>query len=424
MKRNRCPGNPVWRWWRALGVSVFLLTASLSAQTTEEAEISASQRTTISAVVDQALTTKVFDDKFLPETVKIIASAAELENRSQLEKLEALVAPWLPERVKGIEQLVRCMKQECLPSDVWRETRQAALLLTLINNIESRAIEDFGREHASALISILTQLLVTEGKFKLPMLLRLQILSDLVEFADNHSDSELAHAASEQMIKLMPSIAGSVRGRGFGEKSYASEIFNSQIAALHIYILFYQSTAERSWLERAQQIARILSAELLEPTGGSVQAKKEHINDAVTLAPLLLTVHHYTGNDEYREAAEGILRQVAPGGQSLGAGTAADLLRTANRLSNQPLHITIVGRKLDPDALLLFNAARKIKSSYKRLEWWDEGEGKMPNPDVRFPSLKRSAAFVCAEKRCSMPIFEPQDIERRITEFRASKSAP
>ena len=44
-------------------------------------------------------------------------------------------------------------------------------------------------------------------------------------------------------------------------------------------------------------------------------------------------------------------------------------------------------------------------SFYKRLEWWDTREGKLPNPDVQYPSVPRAAAYVCTERTCSAPIF-------------------
>jgi hypothetical protein len=47
---------------------------------------------------------------------------------------------------------------------------------------------------------------------------------------------------------------------------------------------------------------------------------------------------------------------------------------------------------------------------YKRVEWWDRSEGPLPNPDVAYPELGRAAAFVCAEGRCSRPLFSVEDL--------------
>lgn len=198
------------------------------------------------------------------------------------------------------------------------------------------------------------------------------------------------------------------------------ELIGSQLAALDIYITLYQSTAEPTWLERAQQIARTVISELLELKEGALRWKEGFRLPATEFAPLLLSLFHYTGADDYRAAATAIVTQAAGDISELSPGQAADVLRAADRLEGAPLHITVVGRKSDADALELFDAARKIKHLFKRLEWWDQGEGKMPNPDMRFPSLKRSAAFVCIQRRCSMPIFNASDIARTIKEFTGS----
>jgi hypothetical protein len=45
-----------------------------------------------------------------------------------------------------------------------------------------------------------------------------------------------------------------------------------------------------------------------------------------------------------------------------------------------------------------------------QIEWWDRAEAALPNPKVRYPRLKRAAAFACTSSACSMPIYEPSDI--------------
>jgi uncharacterized protein len=34
----------------------------------------------------------------------------------------------------------------------------------------------------------------------------------------------------------------------------------------------------------------------------------------------------------------------------------------------------------------------------------------LPNADVEYPKLRRAAAFVCTERQCSTPIFQPEGI--------------
>jgi uncharacterized protein YyaL (SSP411 family) len=64
-------------------------------------------------------------------------------------------------------------------------------------------------------------------------------------------------------------------------------------------------------------------------------------------------------------------------------------------------------------ARALFQAALRYPASYKRVEWWDTREGKLPNPDVQYPQLAKPAAFVCTDRTCSPPMFNPADIQAK-----------
>jgi uncharacterized protein YyaL (SSP411 family) len=70
----------------------------------------------------------------------------------------------------------------------------------------------------------------------------------------------------------------------------------------------------------------------------------------------------------------------------------------------------------------MFQAVLRVPGSYKRLEWWDRGEGPLPNPDVEYPPLKRAAAFVCTNRRCSVPLYKPEDVAQFLAESRAAAS--
>jgi len=96
--------------------------------------------------------------------------------------------------------------------------------------------------------------------------------------------------------------------------------------------------------------------------------------------------------------------------------TEAGLLLLDRELSRDPVHLTVVGAKGDADAAALFQAALRVPGTYKRLEWWDRAEGALPNADVEYPKLRRAAAFVCTERRCSVPLYRADDIATFLTE--------
>ena len=83
--------------------------------------------------------------------------------------------------------------------------------------------------------------------------------------------------------------------------------------------------------------------------------------------------------------------------------TESGILLTDTELANDPVHLTIVGRKDDPSARALFDSALRYPSGYRRIEWWDRREGPLPNSDVQYPELSKAAAFVCTSGVCSLP---------------------
>ena len=83
-------------------------------------------------------------------------------------------------------------------------------------------------------------------------------------------------------------------------------------------------------------------------------------------------------------------------------------------IGSEPLHLTVVGHKDDPAAQNLFQVAQRYPSGYKRLEWWDVREGRLPNPDVQYPELKQAAAYICTSHTCSPPIFDPEKLSGRV----------
>ena len=91
------------------------------------------------------------------------------------------------------------------------------------------------------------------------------------------------------------------------------------------------------------------------------------------------------------------------------------ILLTALELSKDPAHFTIIGSKDDPVAGDLYDIAVTEPGWYKRIEWWDLGEGPLPNPDVQYPTFDKAAAFVCTDGRCSVPAFAPDQYHELIS---------
>ena len=73
--------------------------------------------------------------------------------------------------------------------------------------------------------------------------------------------------------------------------------------------------------------------------------------------------------------------------------------------------------KDDPKAQALHAFARALPARYKRLEWLDLREGKLPNPDVEYPDLGEPAAFACSNRICSFPSFNAEELQATVKQM-------
>jgi len=149
------------------------------------------------------------------------------------------------------------------------------------------------------------------------------------------------------------------------------------------------------------------------PTDRAYQAHPQR-NENVAVARAANLLFHSTGNTKYRSMSDAAMRYLvaAPVATRL---PVASILLTDYEVGRPPLHLTVVGAKDDPGAKALFRAAMEYPSLYKRLEWWDAREGKLPNPDVQYPSVPRAVAYVCTERTCSAPMFKAQEVLGKVS---------
>jgi uncharacterized protein YyaL (SSP411 family) len=183
------------------------------------------------------------------------------------------------------------------------------------------------------------------------------------------------------------------------------------------FLALYAVTADRTWLQRAEQTAQFISTnfknEIGYVTSANIGALKSNpqVDENADLVRLANLLHHYTGKTEYKEMAEHAMQYLSVPAAADGRGfLVGGILLADLEMTAPPRHITIVGRKDDATARELFLAALQDPSTYKRIEWWDEREGALPNGDVEYPTLEQAAAFVCGDKSCSAPIFSPEKL--------------
>ena len=225
----------------------------------------------------------------------------------------------------------------------------------------------------------------------------------------------------------------SLPGGGFrhGSKDVAGPFLGDTVAMSRAFLALYGATGDREWLAHAEAAMKFIATNFRDPQGAGFLTSKTPTDKSYTphpqrgenvmVARTANLLSYYSGDAQYEDLAKQAMRYLAapPIVFRLPASSAllADL-----ELGSAPLHLTIVGSKDDPTAQNLFQAALRYPSSYKRVEWWDAREGRLPNPDVQYPQLSRSAAFVCTGRACSPPIFKPEDVSARVDKLSAAKS--
>jgi uncharacterized protein YyaL (SSP411 family) len=68
-------------------------------------------------------------------------------------------------------------------------------------------------------------------------------------------------------------------------------------------------------------------------------------------------------------------------------------------------------------------SSRALPARYKRLDWLDLREGKLPNADVEYPDLGEPAAFACSNRICSFPAFTAEELQANVKQMAKLKPA-
>ncbi len=211
---------------------------------------------------------------------------------------------------------------------------------------------------------------------------------------------------------------------GFGHSRAADDDthLGDTLAMTEAAMALYRSTAGRRYLALAVDFANTIARDNKDPAGGYMVRAPEagakgvlakpvrQIDENVATVRLFNLLARNTGNAVFRAAAEHGMRYLI----SLAENdlVVPGALLADRELGREPAHVTIVGRKDDPEAQALYAAARTHPTRYLRIEWLDQREGPLPAADVEYPEMAEAAAFACANGTCSLPVFTPAEVHR------------
>ena len=211
-------------------------------------------------------------------------------------------------------------------------------------------------------------------------------------------------------------------GGGFrhGTQDKGGPFLGDTLAMFRAYIALYTATGENAWMSKAAKSADFIKKHfLVSGTPGFVTANYKadsplkpvrRLDENIKLARSMNLLYHYTGDKKYLDLAKKAMQYIATDRVALATISEPGILLAAEELAQDPVHITIVGAKDDTAAANLHKAALTVPRSYLRVDWWDRDKENLPNQDVSYPKLSRSAAFVCTENRCSLPRFNKDAI--------------
>lgn len=211
-----------------------------------------------------------------------------------------------------------------------------------------------------------------------------------------------------------------VDGGGFrhGGADIAGPYLADNVYMADALLALYRSTAERRYLAEAERTAAFILDRFVDAaTGGFLAATRpiaatlpapiKQREDNVVAVRMLSQISAYSGDRKYRAAAEAGMGYLASPAIQDAADFLPDVLLTEMELTNEPVHVTIIGAKRDARSQVLYRAALAYPTLHKRAEWWDRAEGKLPNHDVDYPDYPEPAAFACTSRFCSKPVTDP-----------------
>lgn len=237
----------------------------------------------------------------------------------------------------------------------------------------------------------------------------------------------------DQAIKAADWIVAhrSTGGGGFSHDAHdaAGPYLADSLYMGQALMALYTATGDRQWLSKAQNAADFIAAHFQQPSNdpglataevrAQAIAKPEPLLDEnVAAARFFALLSAYSGKPEYKKLAESTVRYLAtPEIANKRRIFVGGILLADREVNSDPIHITVVGKKADAQALVLFQAAQKYPVSYKMIEWFDRSEGALPSDSPEYPEFDKAVAFGCAFERCSLPIFDPAAIAATVDSF-------
>ncbi|HUK55074.1 MAG TPA: DUF255 domain-containing protein [Nitrospiria bacterium] len=191
----------------------------------------------------------------------------------------------------------------------------------------------------------------------------------------------------------------------------------------------FEATGEKRYMDHADELAGIMNLHLWDENAGAYwdlpaaagppeKSDREGILK-VRIKPLyenavaaigLVRLFHLTGDEGYRGRARGTLNYLA-GVYRPYKHHAAPFGLALERFLYPPRHVTVVGRRTDPQWKALTAAAHRMKAPWKVVLPLDSEESRDRVASLGYPVASQPAAYVCIGTTCLPPVLRPEDLE-------------
>jgi len=252
-------------------------------------------------------------------------------------------------------------------------------------------------------------------------------ISGLAAYYDIANDPKALEIAVRSAKWVIDNRALPNGGFRHGDKDRGGPFLGDTVAIGQAFLDLYAATGNRDWLTSAAKAGDFVVT-FRDDAGGFLTSKTSEgktgvfakpaklMDDQVQVARFMNLLDRYYGNASYREQASHAMRYLASASAEM-LRPLPGVLLADEELAIEPTHMTVVGHKDDPKAQALHAVARALPARYKRLEWLDLREGKLPNPDVEYPDLGEPAAFACSNRICSFPSFNAAELQATVKQM-------
>src|SRR3954470_15213124 len=258
-------------------------------------------------------------------------------------------------------------------------------------------------------------------------------ISGLIVYYNVSNDPKVLEVAERSARWVIANRALPNGGFRHGEKDRGGPFLGDSLAMGQAFLDLYAATGNRDWLTSAAKAGDFV-AQFRDEAGGFITSKTAEgktgvlakpaklIDDQVQVARFMNLLNRYFGSEAYRAHAAHAMRYLASASAGMTRAMPGVLLAD-EEFAVEPTHMTIVGHKDDARAKSLHVLARALPARYKRLEWLDLREGKLPNPDVEYPDLGEPAEFACSNRICSFPSFTAEELQATVKQMAKLKPA-